>query len=121
MAQANETITAKLVASLSKRVTMRLFSFSQPASQPAKHAIDDVVLPIFWANQTGAEIPAWVCASCCAMEWLAASDNGRSTREVLQRRPGCVGEFIPLCYLCHLALIAVYFTENRIYWFTYIA
>ncbi len=31
MAQANETITAKLVASLSKRVTMRLFSFSQPS------------------------------------------------------------------------------------------
>jgi len=30
MAQANEAIAAKLVASLSKRVTMRRFSFSQP-------------------------------------------------------------------------------------------
>jgi len=30
MAQANETIAAKLFASLSKRVTMRRFSFSQP-------------------------------------------------------------------------------------------
>ena len=34
--------------------------------------------------------------------------------DICNQIPGCVGEFIPLCHLGLLALMAVYFTENRI-------
>ncbi|KMN16095.1 hypothetical protein TU85_25375, partial [Pseudomonas helleri] len=36
--------------------------------------------------------------------------------DICNQIPGCVGEFIPLCHLGLLALMAVYFTENRISW-----
>jgi hypothetical protein len=58
MPQANETIAAKLFANLSKRITMRQFSFSHPNMRSMM-----LLCRYFWGHQSVWANPAEACTS----------------------------------------------------------